>query len=553
MSDYFDLGSYHRPVSTSSPDAQLWFDRGLNWSYGFNHEEAVRCFQRALEVDPECPMAYWGIAYAAGPNYNLRWDMMTEPIIAHTAAVTYEAAQNALSLIDKANPAEQALIRAIQARAPQPTPVEDCAVWNDDYANAMRPVYRDYGDDLDVATLFADALMCRTPWQLWDLGTGKPAEGAGTAEAMNVLERAFENPASHTHPGVLHMYIHLMEMSPHPERALRASDWLRDLVPDSGHLKHMATHIDVLCGQYHDVVDSNAAAIEVDRKFVEREGAHNFYTLYRIHDLHFKLYGAMFLGQKEVALEAADELIANIPRDALLVQDPMPMADLLENFVTVKPHVMIRFGMWQEIIDMPLPDDPELYCVTTATLHYAKGVAYAATGRIAEAETQQRMFEDAVKRIPESRMATLTSTSLETMDIAREMLAGELEYRKGNHDQAFAHLRESVRLYDSLEYAEPWGWMQPVRHALGALLLEQGRLEEAESAYRADLGLDGSLARAYQHPENVWALHGYHEALMRQGKHDFCGIINQRLAIAAARADVPIESSCFCRLEVAAD
>lgn len=552
MPGYFDLGDYRRTISTSSPDAQRWFDRGLNWTYGFNHEEAVSCFANAAEADPDCPMAYWGIAYASGPNYNLRWDMMSPPIVAHTAAVTYDAAQKALALIDKASTAERALILAIQSRAPQPLPVEDCAVWNDAYADAMRQVYRDFGDDLDVATLFADALMCRTPWELWDLEKAEPAAGAGTAEAQEVLERAFLNPASQTHPGLLHMYIHLLEMSPFPEKALRAADWLRNLVPDAGHLRHMATHIDVLCGQYHDVVDSNHDAILVDRKYLELAGPHNFYTLYRIHDLHFKLYGAMFLGQQAVALQAADELLANIPREALLVQEPLPMADLLENFVTVKLHVMIRFGMWQEIIDMPLPDDPDLYCVTMATAHYAKGVAYAATGRVAEAEEEQRLFEQAVARVPESRMATLTSTCLEVLEIAREMLAGELEYRKGNVDEAFAHLRQSIALYDGLKYAEPWGWMQPVRHAYGALLLEQDRLEEAEAVYRADLGLDGTLARSFQHPENVWSLHGYHEALMRQGKHAFCGIIKQQLNIATARADVPIESSCFCRIETAA-
>ncbi len=552
MSDYYDLGDYRRAISTSSKEAQLWFDRGLNWTYGFNHEEAVRCYQRAIEADPDCAMAYWGVAFATGPNYNVRWDMFGEKGLAQVCSVAHDAAQKALALIGTAAPPEQALIRAIQARYPSPTPIDDCSVWNDDYANAMRIVYRDFGDDLDVATLFADALMNRTPWKLWDLDKAEPAEGADTAEALQVLERAFEDPDSQRHPGILHMYVHLMEMSPYPERALRAADWLRNLVPDAGHLKHMATHIDVLCGQYHDVVASNAAAIEADHKFVEREGIMNVYTSYRVHNLHFKLYGAMFLGQSEVALQAADELETNLPRKLLERQVPYPIADGLESFLPMKMHVLIRFGKWQEIIDAPLPDDPELFCVTTAMTHYAKGVAYAATGRIADAEEQQRLFEHAVMQVPGTRYLH-NNKSLDLLGVAREMLAGELEYRKGNYDDAFAHLRRSVALHDELPYDEPWGWMQPVRHALGALLLEQGRLEEAEAVYRADLGLDDSLARAYQHPENVWALHGYHECLMRQGKHDFCGIIGQRLAIAAARADVPIESSCFCRLEVAAD
>ncbi len=549
----YDLGDHHRAISTSSSDAQLWFDRGLTWTYGFNHEEAVRCFRRALEADPNCAMAHWGVAYAGGPYYNLQWERYTPKALVAMVATCHDAAQKALALIDHATPVERALIEAIQTRYPQSTPIENCSVWNDDYANAMRRVYREFGDDLDVAALFAESLLNRTPWQLWDLEKAAPAEGADTAEAVQVLERALENPASHRHPGVLHMYIHLMEMSPFPERALKAGDWLRHLVPNSGHLQHMATHIDVLCGHYHDVIDSNTQAVAADRKHLEEVGPLSLYVGSLLHNLHFKVYGAMFLGQKEVALQAADEIIAALPKEVLELDVPFKRADRQEWYLSMKQHAMIRFGMWQEIIDESLPDDPELYCVTIANMHYAKGVAYAATGRVAEAEEQQRLFEAAVSRVPETRFNGLKNSSRDVLGIAREMLAGELEYRKGNYDDAFNHLRESVRLYDGLKYAEPWGWMQPVRHALGALLLEQGRLEEAEAVYQADLGLDGKLARAYQHPENVWALHGYHECLMRQGKHDFCGIVGQRLDIAAARADVPIESSCFCRIEVAAD
>ena len=547
MSDYYDLGSHHRVVSTSSPEAQLWFDRGLNWSYGFNHEEAVRCFERAIEHDPDCAMAYWGVAFAAGPNYNLRWDMMTPEGLARTVGTCHAALQRAAGVADRATPVERALIGALHARFPAPVPVGDSAAWSDGFANAMRDVYRDHGDDLDVTALFADALMNRTPWLLWDLPTGEAAEGADTLEAMGVLERALENPASRVHPGVLHMYIHLMEMSPFPERALRAADWLRNLVPDAGHLKHMATHIDVLCGHYHDVVASNTAAIAADRKFLEREGAMKLYTLSRLHNYHFKLYGAMFLGQEEAALDAADDILTTIPRALLERTVPTVMADRLEGFFGIKLHALIRFGRWQEIIDTPLPDEPDLFCVTTAMTRYAKGVAYAVNGRIAEAEEEQRLFEEAVDRVPESR-AHGRNPYRDLLAIAREMLAGELDYRKGSYETAFAHLRRSIALYDGLKYGEPWAWMQPARHAYGALLLEQGRVEEAEAIYRADLGLDDSLARAHQHPDNVWSLHGYHECVMRLGKHELCGPIKQRLDLAAARADVPIESSCFCRM-----
>jgi tetratricopeptide (TPR) repeat protein len=410
----------------------------------------------------------------------------------------------------------------------------------------MRTVYRDHRDDLDVATLFADALMNLTPWELWDLSSGGTAEGASTLEAVEVLERALEDTRSRTHPGVLHMYIHLMEMSPHPERALRAGDWLRGLVPDGGHLQHMPTHIDVLCGHYDRVVESNTQAIVADRKFLEREGAMNFYSLYRSHNYHFKLYGAMFLGQWEAASEAADEMIATIPEELLEVQVP-PMADWLEGFVPMKMHVLIRFGRWQEIIDTPLPENQELFCVTTAMIHYAKGVALAATGRVDEAEEQRLLFRAAVGRVPDTRYV-FNNTCLDILAIAGEMLDGELEYRRENHDAAFVHLRRSIELDDNLPYDEPWGWMQPTRHAYGALLLEQGHVERAEAVYRADLGLDGTLPRAYQHPDNVWSLHGFHECLMLLGKHEEAHMIEQRLDLAVARADVPIEASCFCRL-----
>lgn len=550
MLPYYNLGNHHRAISTTSPDAQLWFDRGLIWTYAFNHEEAIRCFERALEHDPLCAMAHWGIAYAAGPNYNKPWKYFDEIDLPLTVAKTHAETQRAVALLEHASPAERALITALQSRYPAPVPVEDCAVWNDDYANAMCEVYREYGDDLDIVTLFAEALMNRTPWQLWNLQTGQPADGADTLEAQEVLERALRTTESRSHPGVLHMYVHLMEMSPFPERALRAGDRLRGLVPDSGHLEHMPTHIDVLCGHYHNVVTSNGAAIVADRKFLEREGAMNFYTLYRVHNYHFKMYGAMFLGQYEVAVEAAEEMAGTIPEELLEVPTP-PMADWLEGFVPLKMHVLVRFGKWQEIIDTPLPENQDLYRVSTALTHYAKGVAYAATGRVAEAEQQQELFEAAMARVPETRYLS-NNTCLDILAIAREMLRGELEYRRGNYDAAFAHLRRSIELEDGLPYDEPWGWMQPTRHAYGALLLEQGHVEEAEAVYRADLGLDGSLARAYQHPENIWSLHGYHECLTRLGKHAEARMIQQRLDLAMARSDVPIQASCYCRMTHAA-
>jgi tetratricopeptide (TPR) repeat protein len=309
----------------------------------------------------------------------------------------------------------------------------------------------------------------------------------------------------------------------------------------------MPSHIDILCGHYHDAVVANNKAIVADRKYLEREGALNFYTLYRCHNYHFKLYSAMFLGQYKPSMQAANEMIATTPEELLRVEQP-PMADWLEGFISMKMHVLVRFGQWQEIINAPLPDDPQLYCVTTAMMHYAKAIAHASSGNVSAAEEAHKGFAEACARVPESRYI-FNNKCVDILAIAAQMLHGEVEYRKGNHDQAFNSLRQAVELDDNLPYDEPWGWMQPARHALGALLLEQGRVDEAEQVYRADLGLDKTLSRASQHPENVWSLHGYVECLKRQDKRAEAVAAEMRLDLALARADVPINASCYCRLE----
>ncbi len=550
MHDYYDLGTYSRSVTTSSAQTQLWFDRGLMWCYGYNHDEAIRCFQKALEHDRNCAMAYWGIAYASGPNYNKRWDAFIEQELKEAVAQARLATQIALVHLEGTTPVEQALIHALQQRyqAEQTSSVDELFTWNDAYAASMRDVYQRFPDDPDVVALFAEALIDRTPWQLWDLKTGQPAAGADTLETVAVLERALQRMEQHgeaPHAGVLHMYVHTLEMSPYPERALRAGDILRDLVPDAGHLRHMPSHIDVLCGDYRGAMITNQRAIEADSLYLAKEGPINFYTLYRSHNYHFKLYSAMFLGQYQPALEAAEQLAETIKEDLLRVETP-PMADWLESFVSMKAHVQIRFGKWQDILATPLPQDPTLYCVTTAMLHYAKGVAFAACGQVANAETEHHLFLEAWARVPDTRYL-FNNKCNDILAVAAGMLRGEIEYRKGNFDEAFAHLREAQSLDDHLPYDEPWGWMQPVRHALGALLLEQGRVEEALHAYRADLGLDNTLSRASWHLDNVWSLHGYVECLKRLGRDGEAAAAQVRLNLAMARADVEISASCFCR------
>ena len=453
---YFDLGPYSRKITTSSRDAQLWFDRGLNWMFGFNHGEAVKCFKKALEHDPGCAMAHWGISYASGPNYNLPWHLYDPHGRQMALAASYDAMQVALQHAKNASPVEQALIRALPARYPQREAIEDMAPWDKAFTKEVRKVFKKYPDDLEVRAVFAESIMNETPWKMWDLASGKPAEDAGTEEAMQVLEGAFESiPASWDHPGLLHLYVHLMEMSPFPQRALRAGDRLREIMPDSGHLKHMATHLDVLCGYYHDVLVYNQKALEPDRRFLAYSDDPGIYLIYIIHNFHFAIYGAMFLGQYTPAIAAAEELIATVPEAALRIESP-PMADFLEAYLTMKQHVLIRFGKWHEIIAQELPKDKELYCSNVAMIHYAKTVAHSTLGQIDEAEREKALFLEAKTRVPESRRVH-NNTVVDLLGVAEEMLKGELEYRKGNYDVAFAHLRKSVELDDTLPYDEPWG------------------------------------------------------------------------------------------------
>jgi tetratricopeptide (TPR) repeat protein len=510
--------------------------------YGFNHEEAIVCFERVLAADPGCVMARWGIAHAIGPNYNKGWDFFSPDERVSALSQANQALADAKANSANATPMARAMVDALAHRFPTDPTIEDYGPWNDAFAAAMRKVYTAYVNDLDVAAIFAEALMNRTPWKLWDLKRRTPAEGASTAEAQKVLERAFAtDPDAWNHPGLLHMYIHLMEMSPTPERALPHGDRLIDLVPDSGHLVHMATHIDVLCGDYQNVVWRNQRAVEVDRKFFAHAGGENFYTVYRIHNLHFNIYGAMFLARPTAALAAADALVAALPEPVVRF-----LPQLFEAFVAMKLHVLIRFGRWADVLAEEFPIDAELYSYTTATLRYARTVALANLGRIADAKVDQEAFYVAMAAVQEDRMVFNNPCSA-VLKVAEQMMLGEVAYKSGHTDDGLEHLRQSVQFDDELLYDEPWGWMQPTRHALGALLMDAKKFEEAETVYRADLGLDDTLPRPCQHPKNVWSLHGLDECLKRRGETLERRHIKLLLDQALARAEVPIRASCYCR------
>jgi len=547
--DYFDLGPYSRTITTTSPLALQWFNRGLIWAYAFNHLEAVACFKRAAEADPSCAMAYWGISYAGGPYYNKQWHKFDQHDLAQTLAFAFDAIREAVRYADLCTPVEAALIEALSHRYQNREPAADLSAWNDAYADAMRTVYERFPDDLDVCTLFVDAMMNRTPWALWDLVSGQAQDGADTLEAIAVVQhglgllRERDGP---DHAGLLHVYIHLMEMSPTPEAALEAANRLRTLTPGAAHLCHMPTHIDVQCGHYEAVVESNRVAVAADRRYMTyADSRMTFHTLSRAHNFHFMLYGAMLLGHKQAALEAAQGMVDTIP-EALLRIDSPPMADWLEGYVAMNVHAYIRFGEWRQLIDRPEPADPVLYSATTAMLRYGKTLAHAVLGDISSAENEKAKYVEAVEKVPASR-CVFNNSCQNLLAIASQMLDGELLYRKGLYHQAFSHLRRAVELSDALPYDEPWGWMQPARHALGALLLEQGCVSEALTVYQADLGLYETTHRPCRHPDNVWALHGYHECLVRQDRTDEATAIEAKLRKAIAGSDITIASSCFCR------
>ncbi|RDW61709.1 uncharacterized protein DSM5745_10381 [Aspergillus mulundensis] len=577
---YYNLGPFTLAISTSNPSTQTWFTRGLTWLYAFNHAEAASCFTQAILHDPTCAMAHWGLAYAVGPNYNKPWERFDARDRAASAKIGYEAARRAkaaagaaaetsydheggVTVTVKVKPWERAVIGAMQRRFEGGRPPKDPGVVNARYARAMGRVYEVFGHGgdeavaLEIAVLYADALMNITPWALWDLETGAAAKNAPTALVGSVLDDALGMPGADKHPGLLHLYIHYVEMSPTPDskRALDVANQLRGLVPDAGHIHHMPTHLDILVGDWQRSIEGNYNATIADERYLAgcESGAYNLYTFYRLHNYHSLIYAAMFAGQKKTALDAVARMEKSVPDwSRLLSMTSPPMADWLENFLGTRVHVLIRFGMWNELLALPLPPakDQDLLCVTTATTAYGRALAHAARGDIPAANAEQALFEERKSRVPPSRRA-YNCKALDTLAVASAMLSGEIAYRQTEYDCAWHRLRRSVQLDDNLPYSEPWAWMQPARHAYAALLLEQGYIQEAAAEYRADLGVDERLIRPRRHPRNVWALSGYHECLRRLGRAGGEeGVRVQReLSEALGRADIRIRASCFCALD----
>ncbi len=554
MSYPFNLGEHSWPISSSLEAAQTWFDRGVMWLYGFNHREAVTCFRQAQAADPDCAVAWWGEAYASGPFYNLPWDFLNEAQTLDRVTVCAAATAEAMARRGCASPLERRLVEALSVRyqADEVVPQSEFSRWNDEFADAMREIHRDYPEHPDVAALFAEALITRTPWHLWNVERGEPEEGACTLEAIEVLEDAMNRRTAEgapPHPGMLHFYLHATEMSPTPERALAAADALHFLSPDNGHLNHMPTHIYLQCGRYADAIEVSRKAVAADDRYSTRLDPFDFYTTSRCHDLHAWMHAAMFLGHHGAAREAADRIAAIVTPELLGVDQPH-FVSTLDGYRSMCLHVDVRFGQWEDIVTEPDVPAPDRFVVTSLMQWYARAVAHAALREPAAADEARSRFEGGYAQLPDSRFF-FNNRARDILAVAREMLLGEVAYHAGDHEIGFGHLRGAARLCDDLHYSEPWPWMHPPRHALGALLLEQGRVEEAEDVYRADLGLDGALPRCLQHPDNVWSLRGLEECLVRTGRTREASALAPALERASARCDFEIRSSCCCRGSVA--
>jgi tetratricopeptide (TPR) repeat protein len=514
---YDGFGGYHRAVTTSVPEAQRWFDQGLQFLYGFNHDEAIRSFEEAGRIDPQCAMTWWGAGYAHGLHIN-NMEMSDQ-----ASRAGFEATEQALARLDQASPVEAALIRALAERYEWPAP-EDRKPLDQAYADAMERVWREHRTDPDVGALYAESLMNLQPWDYWT----KDGEPKGRAsEIVAVLEEVLRLDPEH--PGANHFYIHAVEASRQPERAVAAADRLSGLVPGAGHLVHMPSHIYTRVGRYGDAADTNERAIAADRAYFALAPPPDFYSLYFVHNVHFLAYAAMMEGRKEKALEAARRLEKEVPADFLEHR-----TSIADGLMATPLHVMVRFGMWSEILAEPEPAAFRL--LTRAQRHYARGVALSALGRTAPARAEMAAFERVAATVP-AEWTVGNNDSQDVLALSRKMLEGELLFREGKHDESFAVLREAAALEDQLVYDEPPGWMQPVRHALGALLMSDERWAEAEAVYREDLA---------KNPENGWSLLGLEQALRAQGREAQAAELGARRAIAWKRADVRPTSSCYC-------
>jgi tetratricopeptide (TPR) repeat protein len=506
------LGDLHHAVSTRNPEAQQFFDQGLRLVYAFNHDEAARSFQHAAELDPTLAMANWGIAEAVGPNYN---DPGNEP----RRKQAYEAIQKAMQLSANAPAHERAYIDALAQRYSN-DPHADLRQLAVNYANAMREVAKKYPDDLDASVLFAESLMNLHPWGLWK-ADGSPEEN--TPEIVSVLESVLRRDPNHL--GAVHYYIHAVEASRNPDRALSEATRLAGLAPAAGHIVHMPAHVYIRTGYYEDAIQTNEKAAAVDRAYLQASGAQGIYPMmYYSHNLHFIAISAGMTGQYEEAKKAADQLADNVRPH---VKEVPP----LEAFLAIPIAVQVRFHRWANILQMPQPDASMK--TVTSFWHFARGLAFANTGKLQEAETEHKTLAEIEAATPEGAIFSMpfNNKSRNILHIANDVLAARLACARKDSADEIRLLQDAVATQDALNYGEPPDWFYPVRESLGAALLEGGQAQAAEKVFRADLE---------QNPRNARSLFGLQTALKAQGRSYDADMVQRQFQEAWKHADMKL-------------
>ncbi|HUE72004.1 MAG TPA: tetratricopeptide repeat protein [Pirellulaceae bacterium] len=511
------LGTHGRQVTTNSPEAQRFFNQALAFLYAFNHDEAIRSFEQAAKIDPDCAMAWWGVAYANGPHIN-------NPVVPEPRAkAAWAALTKAKAAAESATQIEKDLIQALAKRYAEEQP-EHRQPLDEAFAAAMREVWKKHPTDADVGALFAESLMDLRPWDLWTLDY-QPQPGA--EEVIATLEAALtQNPE---HPLALHLYIHAVEASPQPEKAAAPADRLRDLTPGLGHLVHMPSHIDVRLGAWKKAAIANEKAIVADANYQKQSPRQDFYQVYMAHNRHMLAYACIQRGQSAKALNAINEMAAAVPPEWVKEN-----AAVVDGFTAMPLEVLVRFGKWDEVLAAPEP--PEFLPIARAMRHMDRGIAYAAKGDVAAAKKEQSAFAAAKANVPEEAIFS-NNKGHDLLGVAEKLLAGEILYREGKVEESIASLKEAIVREDQLRYAEPPDWLRPVRHTLGAVLVTEGRVEEAAKVYRADLA---------KYPDNGWSLYGLARSLEMCGKEGEATAAMARFKEAWADADFELTSSCLC-------
>jgi tetratricopeptide (TPR) repeat protein len=512
-----DLGEFHRGFTSVPKNAQAYFDQGMRLAYGFNHDEATRSFARAAALAPSCAMCFWGVALTLGPNYNA-------PMLPDRARVTWEALGRAEALAKTASPVEQALITALAKRYTSATSLPPPAQHVNDiaYANAMRDVARRFPKDVDVLVLFAESLMDVRPWKLWT-NAGKPAPDTLTLVAT--IERALM--LSPDHPGANHYYIHALEAA-HPERATRSADKLAALMPGAGHIQHMPAHIYQRVGRYFDAVLANRRAIAVDKAYLAKTKPPGYYGMYLGHNYGFLAYAASMIGLSAESIDAARAAAEAVPSSML------DMAPGMDFFAAAPTFAQVRFGRWQDLLQAPAP--PARYVVLSAIHHHGRGMAQASLGHLDEATSELAALEKLAAGYSADMIAGNINSARNIASIAASAVRGRIAEKRGRSEDAIAAYRAAVAVEDQLGYNEPADWPNPMRHFLGAALLDAGRAQEADTVYVEDLR---------RNPDNGWSLFGRWQALTKLGRLDDAKKVKAAFDRVWAHADITLARSAF--------